>query len=331
LRFEAEGRVRLFTARVGHNLSFRGGRVRGNVYGAAIDAADIEVAGYVALDRLDVTGGVDLRAVQVGTLSVEGTVLRPSAAASGGVLLDASHARITGQLVWRPAACQGRVSVAHATAGEIDDDIATWPDRALDLDGFTYGALATSGHWEDRTAWLARQSVPVAQAYHQLAAYYRAAGEDRAARKVSMERFNIRLRRPEGGRRGPAWVWRWFLRLTIGHGYEPWRALPLLLVVVAGVWVTTVLAASNGDMVATRSGVSTSSPATDCSRTDYPCLQPLLFAADVVVPVLDFGQRDAWRQVGGFGYRIVPPLGTFLGWFLTTLVIAGFTGVVRRE
>jgi hypothetical protein len=98
------------------------------------------------------------------------------------------------------------------------------------LEGFTYQRLSGRA---DRN-------------YRQLAAAYRAEGDDRSARKISMERFNAKLRLP--GRsvghlasKGARWV----LRLVIGHGYEPWRAIvPLIVLLVVG---TVVISAAARD------------------------------------------------------------------------------------
>ncbi|HEX6457687.1 MAG TPA: hypothetical protein VF032_02115 [Thermoleophilaceae bacterium] len=338
LRFEAEGRLQLMAARVGHNLSLRGARIsnsRGVFNPAdykAIDATGLNVVSHLALDRLDATGQIDLTSASVGILNCADARLRflDDNTPPDTPVFEGHYLRVANEFTWQRVQTEGAVSLAHASVGSLRDDLPSWPAEATELQGFAYGALASNPGWKERAAWLERQPVPVPQPYRQLAAHYHSIGDDRSARKVNMERFNVHLRRPEPGRR-LARAWRWMLRLSIGHGYEPWRALPILLVVVGIVWGTTALAARKGNMVPTKPGVSTRVAANDCARRDYPCLQPLLYAADVVVPVLDFGQKASWRQAGGLGYRLVSPFGTFLGWFLTTLVIAGFTGVVRRE
>ena len=66
-------------------------------------------------------------------------------------------------------------------------------------------------------------------------------------------------------------------------------------------------------------------------RAAWNYLEPAVYAADLLVPVINLGQRDNWRPASEKGYRIIPAaLGT-LGWLLTTLIVAGFTGLVRRE
>lgn len=335
-RFEADGRVRLRAARIGNNLSLRraridhGSRPGGPASVVALDAPNMHVSNELDLDSLEATGRINLTSAACGTLTCSSLFLEAGLAPAGEPLFEARDLRVARTMTWRRVRCAGIVRLAHASVGTLEDDLESWPKDRTDLDGFRYTALSGNLGWRERTCWLACQPVPLPQPYRQLAAYYRAIGDDRAARKVSMERFNARLRRPIPGRR--RWRgWRWLLRLTIGHGYEPWRALPILLAVIAVVWFATVQAANRGTIAPTRAGVSTRHAPTDCHRTDYPCLQPLLYASDIVVPVIDFGQRAAWRQTGGLGYRLIPATGTLLGWLLTTLVVAGFTGIVRRE
>jgi hypothetical protein len=42
-------------------------------------------------------------------------------------------------------------------------------------------------------------------------------------------------------------------------------------------------------------------------------------------------QRDNWRPNGPLRYRLIVPILVVIGWTLTTLVVAGFTSIVRRD
>jgi hypothetical protein len=65
------------------------------------------------------------------------------------------------------------------------------------------------------------------------------------------------------------------------------------------------------------------------------CVQPLVYSIDAVVPVLDLHQQDSVAPSGESTVgRVTQAWRWFAiisGWFLTTLVIAGFTGIIRRE
>jgi hypothetical protein len=235
-------------------------------------------------------------------------------------------------------------------AGSLEDTVKGWrpaEDSVLKLDGFTYAALMgdDTAKWKKRrNDWL-KKTAYATQPYQQLSDVYRSAGNSYAARKIAMARFNARLSWKQLKAHPFRQSGRWALRLLIGHGYEPWRALIPITALFLVAFFVTKHAAHAGDMVRVR-GLSTESSApapktpakkppapeaapTDCSRKDYPCLQPFLYAADLLVPVVNLGQRDAWRATGGSKW--LPPLMTILGWALTTLIVAGFTGLVRRE
>src|SRR6185369_8955247 len=104
------------------------------------------------------------------------------------------------------------------------------------------------------------------------------------------------------------------LRFTIGYGYRPW---------LAGVWAAAVIVAfalvvrqAPGHFVAVSDSVVGSR-------------QPLVYAADTFLPVIDFDQADRWLATGwvawvGWGV-------TAVGWALTTIFVAGFTRVVRSS
>ena len=62
-----------------------------------------------------------------------------------------------------------------------------------------------------------------AQPYQQLAAGYRARGDDRQARQTLMAQRDDQLARTDA-----SWRERWWGRITkvtLGYGYQPWRAL----------------------------------------------------------------------------------------------------------
>ncbi len=72
--------------------------------------------------------------------------------------------------------------------------------------------------------------------------------------------------------------------------------------------------------------------ATSCNqlRDSYPCLRPLLYSLDVVLPpTVTTGQSTAWRPTQEWIAYTLTGLKTF-GWLLTALLIAGVTGLLRR-
>jgi hypothetical protein len=366
IRFEALGTVRLHGAHVGGQLSFRGALVAAEV--TAVDGRMLEVGRNALFDpqrnnagtvldskarsaRFEVGAYVGVNASPVG-FAKRGLVQLIGANITGD--LDFLGARLTAigndlaleaqgldverSFVWRDVECKGRVKLRNSTVGVLKDELSCWAtgaqasEQTLDIDHFTYQSLARETGWKDRSKWLQRQRTYSPHPYSVLAESYRRVGDDDSARKISMERVNEQVRRRGYKRYDPRFLSRWLLRYTIGHGYEPWRALWWALGLWALAWVTIALALSDHAIVATRASANTQTPSpTSCERPDYPCLTPPLLAADFLVPVVTLGQRDYWRVNGALGYRLAIGILIVAGWLLTTMVVAGFTGIVRRE
>jgi hypothetical protein len=81
-------------------------------------------------------------------------------------------------------------------------------------------------------------------------------------------------------------------------------------------------------------GATVPAAADDCT-SGYPCVEPLTFALDAVIPVVNLHQREFWQPNStvdaGWYARLFTTFATLAGWILVTLVIAGFTNAVRRE
>jgi hypothetical protein len=109
---------------------------------------------------------------------------------------------------------------------------------------------------------------------------------------------------------------RWGRRVlwaVVRHGYRPW---------LAGIWATGVSIAFalvvwhwSGMFVPEKQGL-TGSP------------QPVAYAADAFLPI-DLGQADNWMPTGWL--RWVDWSAILLGWSLSTILVAGFTRIVRSE
>jgi hypothetical protein len=339
--FHATGGVSLRDVKVGNKLAMGGALLDGaddialdarglhadDVSLARVYAGDVPVPGDgghftankpVRFDAAEITNDLDLCEARFGAV--------------GKTAFDAPRMRVGGRLIWQKVRCTGGASLHDATAGALVDDVAGWPDK-VDLDGFRYEAIDGDHDWQKRCTWLQRQPRYATRAHRHLAKLYRDAGDDKAARQISIAQFNEQLRRPDGGLSKRAWLWRRILQGTIGHGYAPWRAGYIALALWAIGWIVICAAVNDGAVVA-----QTSAPveepkkpfnAQGCKETRYACVQEWRYSADLLVPVVNLGQRDKWRITEGWG--AIVPLFTILGWMLTTLVVAGFTGLVRRE
>ena len=60
-----------------------------------------------------------------------------------------------------------------------------------------------------------------------------------------------------------------------------------------------------------------------------PAFQPVIYALDVLVPVINFGQQQAWIPQGTA--QAVSWILTAAGWILTTAFAAGLTNALKRD
>lgn len=205
----------------------------------------------------------------------------------------------------------GNVDLRYTRAGIVVDDPMDWPDT-LDLEGLIYQDLQPyrkARGPEGRLAWLSRTGGEYRpQPYEQLAAYYRRLGHEDEARTVLVAKQ--RRRRRELGWRGRTLGW--FLDAIVGYGYRPGRAFAWMLALwLLGSWYFAVNQPGLAD------------------PDVHVHYQPLLYAADLVLPVIGLGQESAWAPAGG--EQAVATALILLGWVLATAVVAGVTRVLTRS
>ena len=341
------GAVRLFGADIGGHLICHNARLAGTDRGKALVADGLRVAGDVALDECTAAGTVSLPSAQVG-----GTVCLTPAMLAETQALDAPGMQVAGTLQWAPARpVSGEVNLEAAIVGHLVDDWGDerpnghWPAGKLRLDGFSYGQFG--GHMqatvEQRLAWIRSQYPPSAkkgttdfatQPYEQLAAVYRQAGQETQARRVAIAR-RADLRK-YGNLNWYRWAGNWFLDKTIKYGYQAWRAGVGLAVVLGVIIVLSIFAQDHQLMipVGNTEGLHPTPSATKCTSS-YPCFYPVGYAVDTVLPVINVHQADNWGPNGsahwGWAWVSATWAATGLGWALATLLIAGYTGLVRQE
>jgi hypothetical protein len=262
----AGGAVRLAGAHIGGHLDCTGAKLR-NDSGPALSAYSLQVdQGMYLSDRFTATGtgagdlgavrllgahiggqldcqGAELRndsgpALSAYSLQVDqGMFLRGGFTASGGdddVAVNLKSARVGGTLVFDPARLE------HATAAH----------RRLAVDGLTYTGVPqriSAQGWLD----LLRLGTPsyAAQPYQQLAAGYRALGDERLARQILMAQRDDQLTRADT--RWRERLWGKITKVTLGYGYQPWRALLFLAAVVAISCLLAVALGSHGALAQT--------------------------------------------------------------------------------
>jgi hypothetical protein len=348
--FRAEGEVRLLEASIGGQLSCTGGTFH-HSEGNALSADGARVGGGAFLDDgFRAEGEVRLLGASItGDLNCRGgTFHRPE-----GDALQAEGAQVGGGAFLDDGfRAEGTVRLVSARVGRLLNDAASWPAPGhLQLDGFVYTAIAVGpADATARLAWLARQpSTPFRpQPYLQLAKVLRESGHEADAKRVLIEKE--RARRTHGGLGWVARGWNWLLEVTIGYGYRPWLAL-----IWAGVWVAIGgglfgWGYEQGVVIPTKAEAYDSDKTTRQEPAFYPAFNRWLYALDTFVPIINFGQKDYWAPqvacnrsglIGGGGIRLCVWgiralylyrwLHIVAGWVLITLVVTGFTNLVRRE
>ena len=159
-----------------------------------------------------------------------------------------------------------------------------------------------------------------------------AMGREADARKVLIEQQKDLLRRGELGRPCARALHR-LLGLVIGYGYQSWRALAGLACIVA-------LAAAFGfaaghihvqeDRYAATHTAATAHPGSPCSKVEQ-----LGLGMHLALPVIKTGTTehcdlDSSSRAG----QILTAMGWVLqlaAWALATLVVVGYTGLVRKN
>jgi hypothetical protein len=156
--------------------------------------------------------------------------------------------------------------------------------------------------------------------------------QDTEARKVAIAR-RADLRK-YGDLKLHRWIGNWLLDKTIKYGYQTWRAGLALAVVFVAFWALAYIAQQHHLMEPVGSFHGPAPSATQCT-TSYPCFYPLGYTVDTVIPLINVHQTAYWGPNAsapwGWAWVAGTAIATGLGWALATLLVAGYTGLVRRE
>jgi hypothetical protein len=316
--FTAIGEVLLLSVTIGGDLDCSDATFS-NVGSDALVVDGAEINGGVYLRRgFCSTGEVRFVGTKIGGAldCSDATRVNPS-----GVALMAEHAAVGTGLFFRDVHVTGGIDLFRASTttlgddlGRADDPLGSWQGiQPLILDGFAYERYGSEEGWDSkrREEWLRHTTGFQHGAWQQLIGVYRAHGRNDQANRAAIAMHNDRVKRA-----GLPWqraAGRRVLGAVVGHGYRPW---------LAGAWGVAIIAAFalvvshwSGDFVSAK-GV-TGSP------------QPVAYAADTFLPIIDLGQASDWTATHWL--RWVDWSVILLGWALTTIFVAGFTRIVRSE
>ncbi|WP_367134049.1 hypothetical protein [Saccharothrix sp. HUAS TT1] len=330
---EVTGGLELRGVHVGANLDLRGSRITrpGRYRHQPAGKPSLDVGGAVigrdlicarGAKEFVAHGGVRARRAQVGRMATfAGAVL--------GDKLDAHALNLLGMQVQELVVTaisppRGDVTLRQVRCTVLDDNEHFWGATGrIDLEEFRYDSLRhpidlrDDGEVERRLRWL-RQAMRRSYRpgpYDQFAAMLRAGGNDEHAATVLVEKQRLRYRAVAEGRRwlGPlVLVWSWLQRAMVGYGYRPARALAWLVVT----WLLGSAYFAAGPELS------------EINEQDRLTWNPWLFTIDLVVPIVDFGNKNRWHTPGGAQW-IASGL-IVMGWILATTVAAGVTRTLKR-
>jgi hypothetical protein len=265
------GAIRLNGARISSDLNFREAELS-NKSGPALITDGLHVGqGMYLSGGFTATGG------------------------GGDVAVDLRGAQVGGTLVFAPAHLEHK---GH-------------PCQRLAVDGLTYAGVPqqiSDPKWLD----LLRNWTPdyAAQPYQQLAAGYRALGDERQVREILMAQRDDQLARTQPCPRWTERLWGRITKVTLGYGYKPWRALWFLAGVLAVSCVLAVVLGAHGALVQTSKKAPPHQPCT--------VIQQVSVGLDLNLPVgasvaraqcgltTDTGSVTAfWLTVAGWVLRVL--------------------------
>lgn len=331
--------IRLINARIQQELVATSAKLV-NASGPALMAYRLIVDGQALLNSLTATGNSVNAAVSLGGGDISADLVLDGAVLTNrfGPALNAQDITVHGNANLQLASSTGcdPDGVINLRGARVDGLLysdftaiqANDPSQRLLLDGLTYRGLPNV----DVENWLnlIRDSTPryAAHPYRQLAAMAASEGHDAVVRRILISQREDQLRRATSRLREKAWGW--FTGITLGYGYQPWRALIGLVLVTI---TSAVLTFGLGSKVLVHPN---SHPPSGCTSTERLALGvdnalPLITTSFSSSCVLKTGPWPSTREV--LRARVITwtaITAQILGWAFTTLFVAGFTAAVRK-
>ncbi|MFL5169432.1 MAG: hypothetical protein ACJ8C7_03665 [Microvirga sp.] len=203
---ELDGALWLNHANIGGNLDLSGCTIR-NPGKRALSADLAKIKGDVFLRNQQegetriaakLIASVSLTSADIGgSLFVDQVIIGEEAA---NTYINFNRLKIAGVMRCVDATLTAStVSLANSRIGMLADDIVSWPDGRLILNGCEYGLLSGDAptRWRDRLGWLRKQKYehlyvhPRPQPFSQLVSVLRRMGHERDARAIAIARRRL--------------------------------------------------------------------------------------------------------------------------------------------
>ncbi len=354
------GAMRLPVAEISRTLEMDGAKLNGadcdgdaltadglTVHGNLFLRDNFSAAGCVRLPGATVSGSMQLGPATLTGHSLAGDSLLASRAKFGRVVflpevtssgaMTFAEAHIEGRLDLAGAARIPSLTLQGATCSEFADSEASWPPEGnLRAVGFKFDRIDEGANPVDRLEWVRRQGFTnwSSDPYEQLGAFYTRGGNESSARAIRIAKNDdelTHLKRTHKAGSLPYRFWRRPFGWLLGYGYRRWVAGWLL---VALVILACVSFWRLHDLGAMTPNVSPDVASQPCGVA-YTCFNAAAYGADVVLPIVDFGQQTAWRPNAqadwGWLAESLQWFAIASGWLLASIFVAAFTNLIRRD
>jgi hypothetical protein len=322
-----------------------------------ISNGEVRLVGSRIGDSLDCSGGsfhnAGNRALHADRMEVEGCVfLRNGFQAEG--IVDLTKTLIKGYFVHTgvESSEESIISFQAARIGVLWDDKKSWPNKGkLYLDGLEFERIHNQAPLDadSRIKWLRLQPDDkyFPQPYEQLAKVLKNMGHEEEAKKIL-----IAKNEDPAYLKSMSWLakrWHKLLGATIGYGHKPWKAMRYVVFFILLGTLLFNAGFKTEVMSPTKSDAYKTIPGTNIQyiRADYPEPYAFMYSLDLFLPIVNFRVAEYWQpndnktaQLNVFDLFSIPISGLFLqiylwfhialGWLLTSLLVVGLSGLVRR-
>jgi hypothetical protein len=314
---------------------------------AALNIGRSQVAGSLLLRAATVSGGIHAEGARIARhFDFAGATLSNP----DGDALNLEGATVNALLLDNVAIAHGGLFLSYATIRTLslgnEMPLAGLP-RLTDAQGWAIGTVhgflstdrKSARDWLDsidQPSFDGSRPVFASQPWHELAEIYDQIGQPEDARWL---RYNA-ARRTTRVAPWPSKIARWPYAAFVGYGYYPLFVVAWL----AALWLTVfVLCSTNASAFTPSQPSAAMASVNEDGRervrvtgatpgpADYPPFDPALFAVDTAIPAVPTGQSSAWRVTGNTWLPGVLAAVKALAWVLTALLLAGVTGLLRKD
>jgi hypothetical protein len=264
--------------------------------------------------------------------------------------LEAINTQVRGVLAWvdiKPKHSYVLLDLTFARVGGLGDDADSWPTYIL-MNEFAYDKFdepdATPKDLPSRLAWLRKQPEFRPQPYLQLSKILRRMGHDADSTAVLIVKDT--LQREDDARRSNPLIrpvqlsWSWFLRSTTGYGHAPIRALGWSAAIIALGWIVFARGYRAQLIVPSEKDACAGFNETQNVPFYYQPFSSFIYSLETFLPFVDLHQAKYWlparkpvpgRQAFAAFLLWYLRLQILSGWILSTLFVAGLTGLLHQD